>query len=117
MVPDLGKLATKISWGCISSSRTSSITPFKIISSDKMQFAYLASLKPEKLWWFYVQCIFSRHFSQNWVADLMHEPILPLECNYTGEKNHTAIALRKTWLLHKQKNHATLAYKNSVRKC
>ena len=31
---------------------------------------------------------------------------------------HTAVALRKTWLLHKQtKNRATLAYKNSVRKC
>ena len=30
----------------------------------------------------------------------------------------TAVALRKTWLLHKQiKNRATLAYKNSVRKC
>ena len=31
---------------------------------------------------------------------------------------YTAVALRKTWLLHKQiKNRATLAYKNSVRKC
>ena len=30
----------------------------------------------------------------------------------------TAVALRKTWLLHKQiKNRATLAYKNSVGKC
>ena len=30
----------------------------------------------------------------------------------------TAVSLRKTWLLHKQiKNRATLAYKNSVRKC
>ena len=30
----------------------------------------------------------------------------------------TAVGLRKTSLLHKQiKNHATLAYKNSVRKC
>ena len=31
---------------------------------------------------------------------------------------HTAVGLRKTSLLHKQiKNRATLAYKNSVRKC
>ena len=31
---------------------------------------------------------------------------------------HTAVGLRKTSLLNKQiKNHATLAYKNSVRKC
>ena len=31
---------------------------------------------------------------------------------------YTAVALRETWLLHKQiKNRATLAYKNSVRKC
>ena len=31
---------------------------------------------------------------------------------------YTAVGLRKTWLLHKQiKNRATLAYKNSVRKC
>ena len=31
---------------------------------------------------------------------------------------HTAVVLTKNSLLHKQiKNHATLAYKNSVRKC
>ena len=31
---------------------------------------------------------------------------------------HTAVGLRKTSLLHAQiKNHATLAYKNSIRKC
>ena len=34
------------------------------------------------------------------------------------DNGHTAVGLRKTWLLHKQiKNRATLAYKNSVRKC
>ena len=31
---------------------------------------------------------------------------------------NTAVGLRKTSLLHKRiKNHATLAYKNSIRKC
>ena len=31
---------------------------------------------------------------------------------------HTAIAVRKTWVLHKPiKNRPTLAYKNIVRKC
>ena len=31
---------------------------------------------------------------------------------------HTAIAVRKTWVLHKPiKNRPTLAYKNTVRKC
>ena len=41
--------------------------------------------------------------------------VLKLKVTFASD---TAVALRKTWLLHKQiKNRATLGYKNSVRKC
>ena len=39
-------------------------------------------------------------------------------CERLHMVRYTAVGLRKTSLLHKQiKNHATLAYKNSVSKC
>ena len=42
----------------------------------------------------------------------------PVLVNYRSKMRHTAVGQRKTSLLHKQiNNHATLAYKNSVRKC
>ena len=45
-----------------------------------------------------------------------HRPYPQYEGNI--HNTYTAVALRKTWLLHKQiKNRAILAYKNSVRKC